>query len=245
MNDQTTFRRIAAISTIVAGPAALASFFIVSLAVAFDFELMNDTAALLSLGAEAAEIFRWGEVLGAFGFYLLLVPAALFLWRWLRPQSANLVDLYTVLGLAYLFIGAVGAALRASVLPAMMAAYAEAPAADQAAIAADFRTMTVVIFIGLGALEALLGRVWLLGSGLVLRGERRLLGILTVMLGLAYFGYGAGEWFRIEPLITLGALAFLVLPFWAVWLGIVIWQNPKRAEPAIEPATTAEHFAST
>ena len=245
MDDQTTFRRIAAISTIVAGLAALATFFVVSLAVAFDFELMNDTAALVSLGAEAAEVLRWGEVLGTLGYYLLLVPAALFLWRWLRPQSSNLVDLYTVLGLAYLFIGAVGGALRASVLPAMMAAYAEAPAAEQAVIAADFRTMTVVIFIGLGALEALLGGLWLLGSGRVLRGERRILGLVTAMLGLAFLGYGAGEWLRIEPLISLGALLFLVWPFWAVWLGVVIWRNPKRAEPTIEPVTTAEHFAST
>jgi len=237
MNDQNTFRRVAAISAIVSGPLALAAFLVVSLAVAFDFELMNDTAALVSLGAEAAEVFRWGEVLGAFGFYLLLVPVALFLWRWLRPQSANLLDLYAVFGLAYLFIGAVGAALRASVLPAMMAAYAEAPAAGQAAIAADFRTMTVVIFIGLGALEALLGGLWLLGSGLVLRGEQRILGIVTAMLGLTYLGYGAGEWFRIEPLITLGALAFLVLPFWAVWLGIVILRGTERSKPAMEPST--------
>jgi len=236
MNDQTTFRRIAAISAIVSGPVALAAFFVVSLAVEFDFELMNDTAALVSLGAGAAEVFRWGEVLGIFGYLLLLVPAALFLWHWLRPHSPNLVDLYTVFGLAYLFIGAVGAALRAGVLPAMMVAYAEAPTADQAAIAADFRTMTVVIFIGLGALEALLGGVWLLGSGLVLSRERRILGIVTAILGLATFGYGTGEWLRIEPLIALGALAFLVLPFWAVWLGIVIWRHAEQREPALESA---------
>jgi len=239
MNDQTTFRRIAAISAILSGPVALASFYVVSLAVAFDFELMNDTAALVSLGAGAAAIFRWGEVLGTFGFYLLLVPAALYLWRWLRPQSSNLVDLYTVFGLAYLFIGAVGGALRASILPAMMVAYAEAPAADQAAIAADFRTMTVVIFIGLGALEALLGGVWLLSIGRVLSRERRVLGIVTAAIGLVFFGYGAGEWLSIEPLISLGALAFLIWPFWAVWLGIVILRGAERSMPAMEPATAA------
>ena len=239
MNDQTTFRRIAAISAILSGPVALASFYVVSLAVAFDFELMNDTAALVSLGAGAAAIFRWGEVLGTFGFYLLLVPAALYLWRWLRPQSSNLVDLYTVFGLAYLFIGAVGGALRASILPAMMVAYSEAPAADQTAIAADFRTMTVVIFIGLGALEALLGGVWLLSIGRVLSRERRVLGIVTAAIGLVFFGYGAGEWLSIEPLISLGALAFLIWPFWAVWLGIVILRGAERSMPAMEPATAA------
>jgi hypothetical protein len=236
MNDQTTFRRIAAILSIVSGPVGLAAFYVVSLAVALDFELMNDTAALVSLGAGAAEVFRWGEVLGMFGYYLLLVPTALFLWRWLRLQSASLVDLYAVFGLAYLFIGAVGAALRAGVLPAMMVAYADASAANQAAIAADFRTMAVVIFVGLGALEALLGGLWLLGSGLVLRSERRSLGIVTVVLGLAYLAYGGGEWFRIEPLITLGALAFLVWPFWAVWLGVVIWRQAEHKEPALEAA---------
>jgi len=149
------------------------------------------------------------------------------------------------LGFAYLFIGAAGAALRAGGLPAMMTAYAEAPAAEQAAITADFRTVTVVIFIALGALEALLGGLWLLGVGQAMTRERRGLGSVTMLLGLAYFGYGAGEWLRIEPLIALGALAFLVLPFWAIWLGIVIWRNRDPAKQTLEPATAAEHFAAT
>jgi len=104
--------------------------------------------------------------------------------------------------------------------------------------------VTEVIFVGLGALEALLGGLWLVGTGQVMIGERRVLGIVTVLLGLAYFGYGAGEWLRIEPLIALGALAFLVLPFWELWLGIVIWRNPEMTRHAMEPARASEQFTS-
>jgi hypothetical protein len=96
--------------------------------------------------------------------------------------------------------------------------------------------MSVDIFIGLGALEALLGGVWLLGSGLAIRGERHILGIVTASLGLAYLGYGAGEWLRVEPQLALGAPAFLVLPFWAVWLGSLILRGAEWAAPSQEPA---------
>jgi hypothetical protein len=236
MNNDISFRRIAGVSAIVSGPLALASFLVLSLAVEFDFTLLSNTAALVALGAGAAEVFRWGEVLGTFGYSLLLAPAAIYLWNWLKPRSHSLISLYCASGLAYLLLGAVGGALRASVLPEMMVAYAEAPVAAQAAIAANFQTMTVVIFTGLGALEAILGGVWLLGNGLAMRSERRLLGIAAAILGIATLGYGAGELLRVEALVNLGAITYLLFPFWVMWLGLVILRGAEQGRPADQPA---------
>ena len=57
MSNETSFRRIAAISAIISAPLAIAGLFIVTLAVNFNFELMSDQAALIALGAQPADFF--------------------------------------------------------------------------------------------------------------------------------------------------------------------------------------------
>jgi hypothetical protein len=237
VNDQTASRRIAAISAIISAPLALAADVIVTVAVEFDFELMSDQARLITLGARAAEILRWGEILGIFGYYLLLAPVALYLWYWLRPHNPRLVTMYTVSGLASIFIGVIGAGLRAGVLPEMMSAYAQAPDAQRQVLSIVFQTVTNVIFVALGPVEGILAGLWLLGIGLVLRSERRGLGIFAVILGIAMLGSGFGAMFQIELLAML-QLVYFVSPIWALWLGIVIWRHAEneKSEQSLEPA---------
>ena len=50
MNNETLFKRIAAISAIISAPLAVAGLVIVSLAVDLNFELMSDQAGLIALG---------------------------------------------------------------------------------------------------------------------------------------------------------------------------------------------------
>lgn len=229
MNDQTASRRIAAISAIISAPLALAADVVVTVAVEFDFELLSDQARLINLGARAAEILRWGEILGIFGYYLLLAPVALYLWYWLRPHNPRLVTMYTVSGLGSIFIGVIGAGLRAGVLPEMMSAYAQAPDAQRQVLSVVFQTVTNVIFAALGPVEGILAGLWLLGIGLVLRSERRGLGIFAVILGIAMLGSGFGAMFQIELLAML-QLAYFVSPIWALWLGVVIWRGADKSE---------------
>lgn len=235
MNNETSFRRIAAISAIISAPLAVAGLVITALAIDFNFEVMSDQAALIALGAQSAEFLQWGEFLTVFGYYLLLVPVALYLRHWLRPRNPNLVDLYTVSGLGFIFIGVPGAILRANVLPEMMRAYAQASLAQQEMLAVVFKVTTDVIFAGVGVLEIILLGIWWMGIGLVLRSERRLLGIVTTVLGIAALGNSVGTIFHIEPLIMLEGIVFLLSPFWALWLGIVIWQGAEKSEQRVEP----------
>lgn len=236
MNDVNSFRYIAAITAIISALLALAADVIVILAVDFNFELMADQAGLIALGTRAAELFRWGETLGLLGYCLLLVPVVLYLWFWLRPRSPNLVTMYTVFGLAFVFIGAVGASLRAGVLPEMMSAYAQADNVQGQILEAVFQSAIDVIFGAIGPLESLLFGLWLLGVGLVLRKERRNLGILAVILGIAFLGTAVGEILRVEPLSML-ELAYFISPIWVFWLGIVIWRQSEQSEQSMEAAT--------
>lgn len=238
MNDQTTFRQIAAISSIAAALLVLVATIVLSMAVDFNFEFLSNPVDLISaeLDIGAAGLFRWGSILEMFGYFLLLIPATLYLWFWLRPRSTRLVTLYTVLGLSSILLGVIGAAVRAGFWPPMMIAYSNAAEAQRAMLEIVFRSVTNFTFESLYALDSILAGLWWLGIGLVLRRERRNLGIATVILGIAIHGAGLGWLLRVDPLARLELFYFLE-PFWAIWLGVIIWRGEERDERTLEAAT--------
>jgi hypothetical protein len=236
MNDQTLFKRIAAISAILAAPVTLANTIVLFMAVDFNAEFMTNPANLITIGAPASETFRWGSIIELGAPTLLLVPAALYLWYWLKPRAPKLVTLYTVLGLTSLLLAAIGSLIRATFYPPLMNAYSQASEAQRDVLMVIFQGVTNFNFEGLYALDLIFGGIWWLGIGPLLRSERRILGIVTMLLGIAYLVAGAGWLLRVGPLARLEN-AFVFVPFWTVWLGIVIWRNPEKDEQKMESTT--------
>jgi hypothetical protein len=233
-SDEALFRRIAAISAIVSGPLAWgASAIVVTAVVDFDLTVASDLARLVGLGPGPAEAFRWAEFLGMFGYYLLLTPLALYLWGWLRPQSPYLVTMSTVVGLAGIFVGAIGSAVLTGVLPPMMVAYSEAAGPEQERIVAAFLPFGDLVLVALFSLQGLLMGLWWLVVGVMLRRERRILGIATIALGVGSLIYGAGTMLDVDLLTGLGPVAFLA-PAWAVWAGAVVWAGTGGVHVASE-----------
>lgn len=235
MNDQTAFGRIAAISAIVSAPVTLAATIVLSMAVDFNPDILSSPADLITLGAQAAEIFRWGSILELGAPMLLLIPAALYLWYWLKPRSPRMVTMYTVFGLTSILFGTIATLLRASFFPAMMGAYSQAADAQREMLMVVFQAVTDFAFEGLLACEYIFEGLWWLGIGLILRGERRGLGVVTAVLGIAILAAGVGWLWRVGPLARL-EMAFFLVPVWVVWLGIVIWRHAERSEQALEAA---------
>jgi len=225
MNDQTLFRRIASISAILSMPVALANTIVLLMAVDFNTEFMSNPANLITIGAPASETFRWGEILGLGAPTLLLVPAALYLWYWLKSQAPRLVTLYTFFGLTSFLISAIGSLMRATFYPPLMNAYSLASETQRDVFMVIFQGITDFNFEGLWALELIFAGIGWLGIGPLLRSERRILGVVTMILGIAYLVAGAGWLLRVGPLARLENVFFLV-PVWTVWLGVVIWRNP-------------------
>jgi hypothetical protein len=236
MNSKASFRHIAAITAIISAPLALGASIALGSAIGFDPEIMSNPAGLIALGEQVAGTFRWVEFAGMFGYYLLLAPAALYLWYWLKPQNPRLVSLYTLFGLGYIFIGAIGSAVLVSVLPPMMSAYAQASEAQRATLAAVFQNFTDLGIVALLSLSYVLGGMWWLGIGMVLQVERRILGIVTALQGIVTLAYGVGVMLQIEPLAMLETLTFFA-PIWALWLGVVIWRGAGKSEQRVEAAT--------
>lgn len=244
MNSYRLFGRIAAISTLLIAPFTLASTVVLLRAVDFNTEFMSNPAGLITIGAPASVIFRWGSILELGAATLLLVPGALYLWYWLKPRAPELVTLFTVFGLASLLLGAVGALLRATLYPPLMTAYSQASENQRDVLMVIFQGVTDFTFEGLWALELIFWGTWWLGIGLVLRSQQRSLGIVTVIMGIAFLGASVGWLLRVEPLARLEN-AFFFVPFWAVWLGIVIWRRTGQIEQITGATTTAEQLVST
>jgi len=238
MNQETSFGRIAAISSILSAILILASTVVLTLAVNSNYEYLSNPAGLISggLSSEAIGLFRWGSLLEMFGSFLLLIPVMLYLRQWLKPYAPFMIDLVTIFGLGSIFLGLIGAAIRANFWPAMMTAYPDVTEAQRPALEAVFVAVTDFTFEGLYGLDSLLGGLWWLGIGLVMRTERRILGIITTVLGIAILGAGFGWLLQIDLLARL-ELFYFFQPLWAIWLGIVIWRLPEKQSSVVESAT--------
>jgi hypothetical protein len=148
-----------------------------------------------------------------------------------------LVNLFTVFGLGSLFIGVTSAAIRFGALTEIMNAYAQASGAERETLAVVAKVLADVIFLGLGTLEVGFLGLWLLGTGLVLRRERRALGLFAMILSIGYFGALAGAFLQIDALVAL--FTGIIIPLFTiltVWLGVAIWRRDEQRKVALEPA---------
>lgn len=113
-----------------------------------------------------------------FGYYLLLLPAALFLHRWLRPRRPSMADLATRASVAYMLLGTIGATILWKAWPTMIHSYSGASQAQQESLVLLFQTLSAVVEDGIWTIGGGLGGVWWLGIGSLLRHERRVLGLV-------------------------------------------------------------------
>ncbi len=230
MNNERSFQKLAGITAIISAPLAIASLVLVLAPVNYNFEAFEKNTLFLSAGASGASMLKWSMVLDVFGFYLLLAPAAFFLWYWLKPKAPARVGFYTFCGLAYILLGAAGAAILSAVWPPMISAYAQSSGAQAEALEIVFGALTNAVVGGIwNSLDPITSGIWWLGIGLLLRSERRGLGIFTVVLGIVSLLSGIGTILGIFILATIALnLFFLMQPIWALWLGIDLMRRPVQ-----------------
>lgn len=230
MNDLMRFQRLAAVTTILTVLGYFSSATLLAAAMNYNFNLEAFLGALISIGSRGANLLRWGMLLDVFGSYLLLAPLALHLWNWLKPRSPNLVTLYTLCGLAYMIIGAMGAIVLSAVLPPLINDYAQASAPQRENLQVVFNSFLNAVYRGLwNPLEVLLLGIWLVGLGPWIQRERPALGVVTRVLGLSALLDAVGRFLNVETLFIVGIGGFFLLfPVWLLWWGIDLLRQPRR-----------------
>lgn len=236
-NDLDTLRRVALYSSLLALAIAFAANTVYFSAFGWDIEagFYGDPAAILGRGAGAASLLRWGVIGDVFYGYLLWVPLALFLHRRLRPTKPWLADLGTIGALAYIFVGAAGAAMLATAGSSLVEAYATALPQDRAAIATSFDVLRNVVFFGLWqTLDPITAGTWVASVGWLLLDVRRVLGRLLIMVAIGLFGLSLMTMLGIHSLAALAVDALVVVLAWAGW--VIVDRGRPSARSETRPA---------
>src|SRR5256714_12182032 len=229
MNNDASFQRLAAVTSILAMLLACGSIGLQVVVLGMNTDPFSNPTSLLGSGANGATLFRWGMILDMFGYYLLLAPLALLLWSRLQPKGMNLITLYTFCGLAYILIGAVGAATLAAISPPLIEGYGQASIQQRQMDEVVFSGFLNVVYVGLwNLLESSLGGIWWLGIGLFLRREQPALGLFTTVLGIFALLDALGRILNIQLIYTVGlAGVLLLIPIWSLWFGIDLLGSRK------------------
>ena len=219
-------RRVVALVSLAAGVIGLTGSVMGDVVRYRDGTFAAHSADLIAIGEGKVALFRLAAVADLLGSYLLLIPAAVLLWRWLRPGYGMWVDVLTIAGVSYCVVGAAGAAVRGAAGPPLIRQYAHTSGEHAAQIATVFATMSDVVGGIWQILAALLGGVWWLGIGVITRHRWRWFGWFSSLLGstalLSALGRSLGlEYESSGP----AAPAFAPIALWAAWLGVLLWSE--------------------
>jgi hypothetical protein len=229
MNNDVSFQRLAAVTSLLATLLACGSIGFQAVVLNINVDPLSNPGSILEIGANGATLFRWGMILDIFGYYLLLAPLALLLWSRLQPKGMNLITLFTFCGLAYMLIGAIGAATLAAISPPLIEGYGQASVQQRQVYEVVFSGFLNVVYVGLwNLLESSLGGIWWVGIGLLLRREQPALGLFTTVLGIFALLDALGRILDIQIIYTVGlAGVLLLIPIWSLWFGIDLLRSRK------------------
>ncbi len=232
MSGNYSFQRFAAVIAIASFFTAMASNMFQGIPVNFNSEFPINPVMFLSVGVNGANLLRWGLILDMLGYYLPLLPIALFIQHWFKSKNPIWVHFYTICGLGYILIGAVGAVALAVVQPPLINAYAQASVEQRPMLETVFRAIWNIVYGGMwNILGELLVGIWFLGVGWLLRSERRAFSIITIIVGISALVDSFGNILGIESLALVGLSVYIILaPIWALWFGIDLLRKPVQIQ---------------
>ncbi|MEI9809698.1 MAG: hypothetical protein WDO16_18570 [Bacteroidota bacterium] len=241
MKYLSNYRFLVGAITILSGILALLCMITGGMAVNYNFDAFSDPVLALNYSANH-QLVSWFLLLDMFGYYLLLLPLIFYLHQQYKYRSPW-TSLITFSGLAYVLIGAVGAAILAAVWPDMMQEHLTATSEQKEMIGGLFKAITLVVTKGMwNVIEMLFSAVWWIGIGKLLYRESKVLGALTMTTGISTLLDAAGNITGFHSLAEAGLNIYLLLAIvWAIVMGISIMRKTACSQSV--PAKTVSASA--
>ena len=236
MADLQTLRRLAIIGVVLSVIFGIAVV-VLSIAAVGNLEAMvfGDVETVLRAGPQAAPLWRAAMLADMLNSYLFLLPLALYGHRLLRDRKPWLADLGLAGALAYIFIGAASAAALAMAGSSLIASYAEAGPAEQAAITTSFAMLRDIFYFGIWQLlDGITAGTWVFTSGLLLLPDRPRLGRLLVVLGIGFWLAAAMTMLDVHSTAVLVAIFTGVVVVWLLW---VLLSRGRQPGQTVQPGT--------
>jgi hypothetical protein len=239
MKYLSNYRLIVGALTVSSGLLALLCIIVGAMAVDYNFDAFSDPILALQYAGNH-KMAGWFLILDMFGYYLLLLPVILYLhqqYKYRSPWTA----LFTFSGLAYVLIGALGAAILAALWPELMQDHLLAANEDKPLTAGLFKSSTLLVTKGMwNILEVLFAATWWIGIGKLLYSESKVLGVLTIVTGISTLLDATGNIIEFHQLSEIGLNAYLLLAIaWPIVIGVSIWKKTIFSQVGLERNSTS------
>lgn len=223
MVNNNNFRTTVGLITILSGIVGFISYFLVAGSVNFNFDFFSNPVLIFSIPNVNSGMLRWSMITDIFGYYLLLLPSLFFIHEWLKDKTAWRY-LITFCGTSYVLIGAVGASILAVTWPTYLAKFPISSPEQQETLKLLFESFSLMVGNGMWNLfDTIVGGVWMVGIGLVIKREKSILGWVTVIVGVISLFDGIGNILEIKEIADIAVNLYLILaPAWAIFLGFSI-----------------------
>ena len=151
-------------------------------AASFSTSTLNTPSRLLATGAHGADLVRFASLLDMLG-YLTAIPLALYLRHRFRDQPG--IDFFTLAGILFMVLGALGAVMLAFAGAPLIREYGTSSTGRYATEKAFFPLSRLVFFALWQTLDGFLAAVWAFGVGRLAWQQRgRLLAGVLVAIGV-------------------------------------------------------------
>ena len=206
--------------TILSGFIGLISYVLVAAAVNFNFEFFSKTTLIFSTQGVSSTLLKWSMITDIFGYYLLLLPMLFFIHEWLKDKTAWR-SVFTYCGGAYIFAGAMGAAILGAAWPTLLDQFVSASPEKQEVIKSTFETFSLLVMNGIwNFFDALLFAVWFIAMGIFIKKEHGFWGWFTIVVGLLSAFDFLGNALDMKALADTALNLYLILaPLWAIAFG--------------------------
>jgi hypothetical protein len=233
MKPTLAYPKTVAALTVASGLLALLCLVLLSIALADHPEAIKDPVQILNVPGVNAALLRGSMLADMLGYYLLLLPLIYYLRPYLSGQT-RWAGVITFCGLAYVLIGAIGAAVMAEVASRLYADYYASSPAGQTQIRVVYQAVIYLVYEGLwNLLGSLLAGLWWFLTGYFLHRFHKATARTALLLGSFTALDAIGNLLGIGWLAETGLNVYLVLaPVWAILMGVVVWNKARKTVPS-------------